>query len=71
MDLWAVIKERYMLLSIFILIIVASLILVYATWRNRSVMPKVLTGFIFVLCTILIVISLAALVFSFSFGYNS
>lgn len=71
MDLWAVIKERYMLLSIFILIIVASLILVYATWRNRSVMPKVLTGFIFVLCTILIVISLAALVFAVSFGYNS
>ena len=71
MDLWVVIKERYMLLSIFIIIILMSVILVYATWRNRSSLPKSLTGVIIVLCSLIIVLSLVALVFAVSFGYNS
>lgn len=71
MDLWDVVKERYMLLSIFIMILLASLILVYASWKNRSVMPKSLTAVIIVLCTLLIGLSLVALVFAVSFGYNS
>ncbi|MCG7334879.1 hypothetical protein MHZ95_06290 [Sporosarcina sp. ACRSM] len=71
MDLWAVVQERYLFLSIFVIIILASLILVYASWKSRSNMPKGLIGVIIVLCTILIGLSLGALVFSVSFGYNS
>lgn len=71
MDLWVVVKERYMLLSIFIMIIFASLILVYASWKNRSNIPKSLTVVIIVLCTLLICLSLVALVYAISFGYNS
>ena len=71
MDLWVVVKERYMLLSIFIMIILASLILVYASWKNRSNIPKSLTVVIIVLCTLLICLSLVALVYAISFGYNS
>ena len=71
MDLWAVVQERYLFLSIFVIIILASLILVSATWKSRSDMPKGLTGVIIVLGTLLIGLSLGALVFSVSFGYNS
>lgn len=71
MDLWVVVKERYMFLSILIIIILASLILVYATWKNRSNMPKSLTGVIIVLCALIIGLSLVALVFAISFGFNS
>lgn len=71
MDLWVVVKERYMLLSIFIMIILASLILVYASWKNRYNIPKSLTVVIIVLCTLLISLSLVAMVYAISFGYNS
>lgn len=71
MDLWTVVQERYLFLSIFVIIILASLILVSATWRSRSDMPKSLIGVIIVLGTLLIGLSLGALVFSVSFGYNS
>ncbi|MFC5589475.1 hypothetical protein ACFPRA_11285 [Sporosarcina soli] len=71
MDLWVIVKERYLFLSIFIIIILASLILVSATWRSRSNMPKGLTGVIIVLGTLLIGLSLVALFLSVSFGYNS
>lgn len=71
MDLWVIVKERYLFLSIFIIIILASLILVSATWKSRSNMPKGLTGVIIVLGTLLIGLSLVALFLSVSFGYNS
>ena len=71
MDLWVVVKERYMFLSIFIIIILACLILLFATWKNRSHMPRSLVGVIMVLCPLIIGLSSVALTFVISFGYNS
>lgn len=71
MDLWIVVKERYMFLSIFIIIILASLILIFATWKNRSNIPRSLIGLIIVICTLILGFSLVALMFTISFGYNS
>lgn len=71
MDLWFMIKERYILLSIFIFLIFVSLFLLLATWKKRSDMPKSLTVLITIICTIIIVLSIFALVFTVSFGYNS
>lgn len=71
MDLWVLFKERYMLLSIFAIIILASLILMFATWKNRSNIPRSLVGVIIVLCTLILGLSLVALIFAISFGYNS
>ena len=71
MDLWVLVKERYMLLSIFAIIILASLILMFATWKNRSNIPRSFVGVIIVLCTLILGLSLVALVFVISFGYNS
>ncbi|MFJ7935573.1 hypothetical protein [Sporosarcina sp. NPDC096371] len=71
MDVWFMIKERYMLLSIFIFLILVSLFLLLATWKKRSDMPKSLTVIITIICAIIITLSIFALVFAVSFGYNS
>ena len=71
MDLWFMIKERYLLLSIFLFFIFVSSFLLLATWKKRSDMPKSLTVIITIICTIIIVLSIFALVFAVSFGYNS
>ena len=71
MDVWFLIKERYMLLSIFLIIIVVNVFLLIAIWKNRTDMPKSLILIITIICSIIIVLSVFALVFAVSFGYNS
>ncbi|PIC77359.1 hypothetical protein CSV74_06865 [Sporosarcina sp. P19] len=71
MDVWFVIKERYMLLSIFLIILLVNMFLLIAIWKNRSDMPKSLTLVITIICSIIIVLSIFAFVFAVSFGYNS
>ncbi|MEI3605756.1 hypothetical protein SPD48_08625 [Pseudogracilibacillus sp. SE30717A] len=71
MDLFMIMKERYMFLAIIIIIIFMSLLLIFTTWKRRSNIPKSLLIFITSICTILIISSLFALVFTVSFGYNS
>ncbi|PIC56009.1 hypothetical protein CSV80_16760 [Sporosarcina sp. P12(2017)] len=71
MDVWFVIKERYMLLSIFLIILLVNMFLLIAIWKNRSDMPKSLTLIITIICSIIIALSIFALVFAVSFGYNS
>ena len=71
MDLWFVLKERYVLLSIFLIIIFVNLFLLLAIWKKRSDMPKSLIVLIIIICTIIIILSIFALVFAVSFGYNS
>ncbi|PID22311.1 hypothetical protein CSV61_05535 [Sporosarcina sp. P3] len=71
MDVWFVIKERYMLLSVILIILLVNLFLFLAIWKNRSDIPKSQTLIITIICTVILVLSLFALVFAVSFGYNS
>ena len=71
MDLWFMIKERYMLLSIFYNYYICELVFTFSYLEKRSDMPKSLTVIITIICTIIIVLSIFALVFAVSFGYNS
>ena len=71
MDLWFIIKERYMLLSVLLIITIVSLFLLLAIWKNRSEVPRSLTVIITVICMGIIILSLLVLVFAISFGYNS
>lgn len=71
MDLWFIIKERYMLLSVLLIIMFVSLFLLLAIWKNRSDVPRSLTIIISIICTVIIALSIFALVFAVSFGYNS
>lgn len=71
MDLWYMIKERYVLLSAFLIIIFVSLLLLLATWKMRSDIPKSLTTIITTICLIITFLSILVLVFAVSFGYNA
>src|SRR5699024_1962955 len=71
MDLWYMIKERYVLLSVFLIIIFVSLLLLLATWKMRSNIPKRLTAITTTIFFIIILVSILALVFAVSFGYNA
>ena len=71
MDLWFIIKQRYIVISIFILIILASLFLLISVWKIRFNIPKTLTTITVITCLFLIILSLFSLVFVISFGYNS
>jgi len=69
--LWFMIQERFVFVSIFMIIILASFFLLMATWKSRVNIPKSLTATIIIISTILISSALFALIFSLSFGYNS
>ena len=71
MDLWFMIKERSAFLSFFLIIVLLSVFLLVATWKNRTNIPKSLTAIITIISTIFIVASLIAMIFIISFGYNS
>ncbi|ARF13006.1 hypothetical protein SporoS204_01730 [Sporosarcina ureae] len=71
MDLWFMIKECSGFLSFFLIIILLSIFLLVATWKNRTNIPKRLTAIITLLSTIFIVVSLIAMIVIISFGYNS
>ena len=71
MDFWFIIKQRYMFFSFFIIIILFSLIMLMTIWKNRSNTPKILTAITTASCVILIITSIFALIFLYSFGYNS
>ena len=71
MDLWFMIKERSAFLSFFLVIILLSIFLLVAAWKNRTNTPKSLTTIITLISTIFIVTSLIAMISVISFGYNS
>ncbi|VDG97671.1 Uncharacterised protein [Lysinibacillus sphaericus] len=71
MDLWVMIKERSAFLSFFLILILLSVFLLIATWKNRTNIPKSLTVIIILISTIFIVASLISMIFIISFGYNS
>lgn len=71
MDLWIIIKERYVFISIFIIILLLSFFFLVSIWKNRFNIPKTLTLLTIIFCVFLIILSLFLLIFIISFGYNS
>ncbi|MET3655160.1 membrane-associated HD superfamily phosphohydrolase [Sporosarcina psychrophila] len=71
MDLWIIIKERYVFTSIFIIILLLSFFFLVSIWKNRFNIPKTLTLLTIIFCVFLIILSLFLLIFIISFGYNS
>ena len=69
--MWAIVQERYLFLSIFLLFLVLSLFLLLASWKNRALLPKSLGIIVSLSSSIILVGSLLALLFILSFGYNA
>lgn len=71
MDLLYMAKERYIFISIFTIMILLSLLMLFAIWKNRSYLSKSLLALVTVISMIIIVLSIVALIFILSFGYNT
>lgn len=71
MDVWWMIQERYILLSVLLMIILVNLLLLLATWKKQADLPKSLTVIITAICLIMMILSILTLVFIVSFGYNT
>lgn len=71
MDIWFIIKERFAVLLIFFVFIIMSFLLLVATLKNRTHIPKALLAIIITICTGFIILSIIAAVFVISFGYNA
>jgi len=70
MDLLCIAKERYIFISIFTIMILLSLLMLFAIWKNRFYLSKRLLALVTVISMIIIVLSIIALLFILSFGYN-
>lgn len=71
MDIWVKLQDRYVFVAIFILMILANAVLLYATWRSRAKLAKGLTVLIYILSILIMIASLFMLIFTLSFGFNS
>jgi len=71
MDVWFIMKERFAFLSIFLIIMLLSVFLLVAIRKNRTNLPNSLTVSSTIISILFIVVSLTAMIFIVSFGYNS
>lgn len=71
MDLWIIIKQSYVFISIFIIIMLLSLLIIGSIWKKRVNIPKSLATLTIIIFGLLIIFSLFSLIFIISFGYNS
>ncbi|AMQ06646.1 hypothetical protein AZE41_12300 [Sporosarcina psychrophila] len=71
MDLWIIIKQSYVFISIFIIIMLLSLLIIGSNWKKRVNIPKSLAALTIIIFGLLIIFSLFLLIFIISFGYNS
>ena len=71
MDLWIIIKQSYVFISIFIIIMLLSLLIIGSIWKKRVNIPKSLATLTIIISGLLIIFSLFSLIFIISFGYNS
>jgi len=71
MDLWIIIKQSYVFLSLFIIIMLLSLFIIGSIWKKRVNISKSLVALTIIIFGFLIIFSLFSLIFIISFGYNS
>lgn len=71
MGIWVTLQERYIFVAIFLFMLLANAVLLYAAWKSRDKLLKALTVLIYIFCLLIIVISIFMLIFILSFGFNA
>ncbi len=71
MDIWMMVKERYMIVSFFVLLFLFSLFLLVALWKIRRNIPIILKILFSVIILVLTIGLLYMIIFSLFFGCNS
>lgn len=71
MDLWTIIQERFVILSIFTVTAFVCVALLFAVWKNRVYLSKSLSVVAMGLSAVILMSVIAAMIFIISFGYNA
>lgn len=71
MDLFTILQERALLLSVLLFITALSSLLLAAMWKSRNVLPRKLAGTIVVMNMMIMLCTFTGIVFTLTFGYNA
>ena len=71
MDIWYLIQERAVPVTILALLMMGSAVVVFTVWKRRLALSMPLRLFTTIVCLVCIVVSAGLLLFTLFLGYNS
>ena len=71
MDIWYLLQERAVPVTILALLMMGSAVVVFTVWKRRLALSMPLRLFTTIVCLVCIVVSAGLLLFTLFFGYNS
>ncbi|MGX8238467.1 hypothetical protein [Exiguobacterium undae] len=71
MDIWYLLQERAVPVTILALLMMGSAVVVFTVWKRRLVLSMPLRLFTTIVCLVCIVVSAGLLLFTLFLGYNS
>lgn len=71
MDIWYLLQERAVPVTILALLMMGSAVVVFTVWKRRLSLSMPLRLFTTIVCLVCIVVSAALLLFTLFLGYNS
>ncbi|MGX8177128.1 hypothetical protein ACWS7L_06520 [Exiguobacterium artemiae] len=71
MDIWYLIQERAVPVTILALLMMGSAVVVFTVWKRRLALSMPLRLFTTIVCLVCIIVSGGLLLFTLFLGYNS
>lgn len=71
MDIWYLLQERAVPVTILALLMMGSAVVVFTVWKRRLALSMPLRLFTTIVCLVCIFVSAALLLFTLFLGYNS
>ncbi|MFZ0075351.1 MULTISPECIES: hypothetical protein [Exiguobacterium] len=71
MDIWYLLQERAVPVTILALLMMGSAVVVFTVWKRRLALSMPLRLFTTIVCLVCIVVSAGLLLFTLFLGYNS
>lgn len=71
MDIWYLIQERAVPVTILALLMMGSAVVVFSVWKRRLALSMPLRLFTTIVCLVCIIVSGGLLLFTLFLGYNS
>ncbi|WP_404276989.1 hypothetical protein [Exiguobacterium undae] len=71
MDIWYLLQERAVPVTILALLMMGSAVVVFTVWKRRLSLSMPLRLFTTIVCLVCIVVSAGLLLFTLFLGYNS
>ena len=71
MDIWYLLQERAVPVTILALLMMGSAVVVFTVWKRRLALSMPLRLFTTIVCLVCIVVSAGLMLFTLFLGYNS